>query len=211
MSCPGMTGPVARATPTIRPASADDAEAIAAVLTVALVDKYRPALGRRAADAVAGAVRAEAGAAGVGYFVAEHDGAVVGAAHLALDEGSGAGLVSGMAAVVGWPRALRAAAVLALVGEGPRAADVGYIDELAVAGGARRRGAGRSLLAACEECARAAGKRRLTLWVTSDNHGALALYRGAGFRAARRRRWLIRRLLFRAPGALYMEKTISPG
>jgi ribosomal protein S18 acetylase RimI-like enzyme len=45
--------------------------------------------------------------------------------------------------------------------------------------------------------------------VTTNNGPALALYRGAGFHPARRRRWLLGRLLFRAPGALYMEKRLS--
>jgi ribosomal protein S18 acetylase RimI-like enzyme len=199
----------ASAQPTIRRATADDAEAIAGVLTVALADKYRPALGRQAARAVSALVRADVGSPAAGYFVAEWEGALVGVAHLALDEAAGAGLLAEIAREVGWPRALRAAAVLMLLGGGPHGPDAGYVDEVAVAAGARRRGAARALLGACEEAARRAGKRRLTLWVTSNNDPALALYRSAGFRPARRRRWVLGRLLFRAPGALYMEKRIS--
>jgi ribosomal protein S18 acetylase RimI-like enzyme len=200
------TAPAAH--PLIRRATAADADAIAAVLTVALADKYRPALGRHAARAVSALVRADVRSPAAGYFVAEWDGDLVGVAHLALDEASGAGLLAEIAREVGWPRALRAAAVLMLLGGGRHGPDAGYVDELAVAARARRRGAARALLAACEEAARGGGKRRLTLWVTANNDPALALYRDAGFRQARRRRWLLGRLLFRAPGALYMEKRI---
>lgn len=196
--------------PTVRRATTADADAIAGVLTVALADKYRPALGRQAARAVSALVRADVGSPWAGYFVAECDAELVGVAHLALDEQAGAGLLGEIARAVGWPRALRAAAVLMLLGGGRHGPDAGYVDELAVAESARRRGAGRALIGACEEAARRGGKRRLTLWVTTNNGPALALYRGAGFHSARRRRWLLGRLLFRAPGALYMEKPLSP-
>lgn len=200
------TAPAAQ--PRIRRATAADADPIAAVLTVALADKYRPALGRHAPRAVSALVRADVRSPAAGYFVAEWDGELVGVAHLTLDESSGAGLLAAIAREVGWPRALRAAAVLMLLGGGRHGPDAGYVDELAVAAQARRRGAARALLAACEEASRRAGRRRLTLWVTANNEPALALYRDGGFVQVRRRRWLLGRLLFRAPGALYMEKRI---
>jgi ribosomal-protein-alanine N-acetyltransferase len=79
-----------------------------------------------------------------------------------------------------------------------------------VAAWARRRGVARALLAACEAEARRVGRHRLTLWVTIDNAPARALYEGCGFRESWRRAWLIGRLVFRAPGAILMEKPLSP-
>ena len=42
------------------------------------------------------------------------------------------------------------------------------------------------------------------------NDAALALYAAEGFREARRRRWFVGRLLFRAPGAIFMERVLGP-
>lgn len=191
-----------------RRATADDAAAVAEILTSALADKYRPALGRRAAQAVAAEVRHGTRAAAGGYFVAELDGRLVGGAHLALGEPPGAGYLRRLADEVGWPVAVRAFLVLSLLGEGRRAPDEGYVEELGVAPAARRRGVARALLGALEGEARRAGRRRLTLWVTTNNAGALELYRRSGFRAVRWQRWLGGRLVFGAPGALFMEKPL---
>jgi len=75
---------------------------------------------------------------------------------------------------------------------------------------ARRRGVASALLEACADQAHAAGRRRLTLWVTIDNAGGRALYEATGFAESRRRRWLVGRLLFRAPGAILMERRLAP-
>ena len=79
---------------------------------------------------------------------------------------------------VGWPRALRAMAVLSLLGGGRVRRDEAYIDELGVAGWARRRGVGGALLGGLRAEARRAGRRRLTLWVTIDNAPARRALRG---------------------------------
>jgi GNAT superfamily N-acetyltransferase len=49
--------------------------------------------------------------------------------------------------------------------------------------GARGRGVGTALVEAVTGWARGRGADRLHLWVTSTNHGAIALYRRCGFRA----------------------------
>lgn len=192
-----------------RRATADDAGAVAALLVRALGDKYRPALGRGAARAVAAEVRHASHAPSGGYFVAEVEGRIVGAAHLALGEPPGPGYLRRLSREVGWPAAARAFVVLSLLGEGRRDPDEGYVEELGVAPSARRRGVARALLAALEREARGAGRRRLTLWVTVNNDGAQALYRGWGFRAVRRQRWLFGRWVFGASGALFMEKALE--
>jgi ribosomal protein S18 acetylase RimI-like enzyme len=195
---------------TTRRATAADAPAVARILVSALGDKYRPALGRWAVQAVAAEVRHGVLAGHGGYFVAELGGTVAGAAHLALGEPREAGYLRRLADEVGWLVAARAFIVLSLLGEGRRAADEGYVEELGVAESARRRGVARALLAVLEEEARATGRRRLTLWVTTDNAAALALYRGFGFLAVRHHRWIAGRLVFGAPGAVFMEKVLTP-
>jgi ribosomal protein S18 acetylase RimI-like enzyme len=198
--------------PVVRPARESDAPEIAAVVVDALADKYGPALGRRAVRGVEALVRRDiAEDASSRYLVAEVGGRVAGGVHLMLSDDRGPGALRALAASVGWLSALRAVAVFSLVGTGRVARDEGYIDELGVADWARRRGAASALLAACERDARRAGKRRLTLWVTTDNRAARPLYERYGFREARRRRWLLGRLVFGAPGAIFMEMSLPPG
>lgn len=194
---------------TTRRATAADAPAVAAILVEALGEKYRPALGGAAARIVEGEVRNASAASRGGYFVAEADGRIVGAAHLAVGDPTESGFMARVAAEVGRWRALWALAVLSLLGEDQRAPDEAHVEELSVAPAARRRGVGTALMAALEIEARRAGTTRLTLWVTTSNDGALALYRGLGFTRADRRRWLVGRWVFGAPGALYLEKRLG--
>jgi ribosomal protein S18 acetylase RimI-like enzyme len=81
-----------------------------------------------------------------------------------------------------WPavaRQLRAARRLTP----PVPREAWYIDALAVAPDARRRGVARGLLADAEACARAAGAALLALDTTLENAPAQALYESAGFEA----------------------------
>lgn len=193
----------------IRPARLSDADEIGRILATALADKFRPAFGGLAARAMAAAVRADIARGGPAYWVSEHEGSVVGAVHLALRQEVQSNFFSDVAAEVGWPRAARAALVLGLLTHTRMAVDEAYVEELAVDPSARRLGAARSLLAACADEARRAGRRRLTLWVTTNNAPAIALYRSEGFVVRRRRRTPVGRLVFRAPGALFMERILT--
>jgi ribosomal protein S18 acetylase RimI-like enzyme len=201
--------------PRLRAAVPGDAPAIAALVVEALRDKYRPALGSRALAGVTAMVD-EALGAGAGdaghHVVAEIDGRLAGAVHLMIGPGHGpAPALTGLARAVGPVAALRAVLVFGLLAPPPLAADSAYLDELAVAPWARRRGVGRALVEECARLARADGRERLTLMVTSDNTGARALYRAAGFAETNRRRWVIRRRVFRAPGALMLERRLPQG
>ncbi len=196
---------------TIRPAVVDDAGAVATIVHAALHDKYAPALGDAALRGIAALTRWEiAEVPSSRHWVAEVDGRVAGVVHLAIGPDGVDGFSHALAREVGWPRALRATLVLSLLSHSRLAPDEAYVEELAVAAWARRRGVARALLAACEREARRAGRDRLTLWVTTTNTAALPLYAGAGFRETRRRRWLLGRLLFRAPGAVLMERRLEP-
>lgn len=189
----------------------DDVDAVARLTAEALGAKYRPAFGRHAERGIAAVLRRDLeGVEGTRHWVAEHEGRVAGAVHLILSEDGGADYLAAIGAELGWARSLWAALVLSVLGHGRLEPDEAYIDELAVAAWARRRGVATALLRRCEQEARAEGRSRLTLWVTQDNAAALPLYAGAGFRERRRRRWFAGRILFGSPGALFMARELTP-
>jgi ribosomal protein S18 acetylase RimI-like enzyme len=193
---------------TVRRARPGDAEAIAHVLITCLGDKLRPAYGTRMHAVVPALVRHDLGRPGDRHVVAERDGEVVGAVHLALAQDPDPGFAERVAAEAGWLRAMRAYAVLSTIAHSRLAPDEAYIEELGVLPHARRCGAGAALLASCEDAARTAGRGRMTLWVTSSNTAAIALYEGAGFTVRRRRRSPAARLVLGVPGMLLMQKLL---
>ncbi len=193
----------------VRPARPDDAPALADILMEALGVKYRPALGPRSRDALEAVVRREMDAGASGYVVACSAAGIVGAAHLAVAEDPRpAGMTAVMAEVVGRTRAVWASVVLSLLAHGPLARDEAYVGELGVRADARRSGVATALMAHLERTAAELGKGRLTLWVTTDNAAARALYAGLGFREVEHRRWLVAGMLFGSPGAVLMEKAV---
>lgn len=197
--------------PVVRPARPDDAGPVGALVAEALAAKYRPAFGARAAEGIAALLLHDLDGSGSSrHWVAELDGRVAGAVHLMLADDQGLSGARVIAGALGWGPAVRAIGVLSMLGHGRLDPDEAYIDELAVAAWARRRGVARALLRRCEREAVAAGRRRLTLWVTDDNDAARLLYESAGFRVARRRRWIGGRLLFGSPGASFMARTLPP-
>ena len=145
------------------------------------------------------------------HLVAELDGRIAGAVHLVTGGGPPTGMTTTLVRAVGWWTALRAILVLSLL------AHEGIRPRRGLPRRARRRGLGpaprrgRALLEACVREGRRAGRRRLTLWVTTDNAPARALYAAAGFEETRRRRMLAGRLVFRAPGASLMARPLAPG
>jgi ribosomal-protein-alanine N-acetyltransferase len=105
--------------------------------------------------------------------------------------------------------ALRAFLVLSALGVRRMAPGDAYVEELAVAARARRRGVGLRLLERCEHDARRAGCRRLCLNVTSDNAPARALYEQFGMSVTGSESWYLRRMLFGAPASLVMGKRLA--
>lgn len=80
---------------------------------------------------------------------------------------------------------------------------------LATHPGHRRRGLGRACLAAFEAAARARGARTAHLEVAADNAAALALYGGAGWSGAGRRRGYYRTTDGGAVDALLLIRALS--
>jgi GNAT superfamily N-acetyltransferase len=68
-------------------------------------------------------------------------------------------------------------------------AEDAWLEDLFVSEKARGGGAGRSLVLACIDRARARGCRRIQLDANERNAGALALYESLGFRCAKPERW----------------------
>jgi GNAT superfamily N-acetyltransferase len=193
----------------VRHAEPDDAPALGALLASALEAKYRPTLGRRAADALTRVIADDLGNTTHGYWVAAQDGRVVGAAHMAVAEDPPPhGVARRLADVIGWPRTLWALGALSILAHGPLADDEAYVGEVAVAADARRQGVGVLLMAHLDRAAAERGKSRMTLWVTDDNAPARALYAHLGFSDRGARHWRVGRLVFGSSGATLMEKRI---
>jgi len=192
----------------VRRARPEDAAAIATVQEVALGDKFRAAYGRATARVLAALARHDLRHPGERHFVATMDGAVVGAVHLALDQQPDPGFPDRVATEAGWLCATRAVVVLSALAHGRLESDEAYVQSLGVLPRARRQGVATALLAECEEEARRAGRRRVTLWVTGDNLAATALYEGRGYRVRRRRRSIRARLLLKVTSTLLMEKAL---
>lgn len=84
-----------------------------------------------------------------------------------------------------WPRMLRGAAPEQR--QRPTPPEALYVDALATAEHARRRGIGSALLAEAERQAREGGFKHVTLQTEQDNDTAQALYRRRGFKETGRR------------------------
>ncbi len=194
----------------IRHAEYADAAAVGELLASALAPKYRPTLGSRAAEALTRLIGHELRTPTHGYWVAERDARVIGAAHLATAEDvPPTGVAQLLADVIGWSRALWALSALSILAHGPLEEDEAYVGELAVAPDARRQGVGVMLMRHLDAQAAARGKSRVTLWVTDDNDAARALYARLGFTEHTGRRWHLGRLVFKSRGAILMEKRLT--
>jgi len=174
----------------VRPFRSEDARAAAVLLYESaggLYDRYAgsPRLARRA---LARALeRDDTTASPDVVWVAELDGRVAGAmAAMPVDWWAmrSRGFLSvTLRAIPPW----RWPAALWLYRTGSRAAPALpanslYVDSLATATHARRRGVARALLAEADRQAGSRGLPRVALDTFADNHAARALYRGAGYR-----------------------------
>jgi ribosomal protein S18 acetylase RimI-like enzyme len=194
----------------VRLAQPDDASALGTLLASALAAKYRPTLGPHAAEALAAVISDELRGFGHGYWVAEREAVIVGGAHLAIaGDPAPRGVARRLAPIVGWARALWTLCALSLLAHGPLSDDEAYVGEVAVDPAERRQGIATDLMSRLTTEAARHGKARMTLWVTTDNTAALALYARLGFEPRADRRWHVGRWIFGSPGVTLMEKRLT--
>jgi len=182
----------------LRPAKTDDAPVAASLILESARDMYARLAGgaKRAPRVVERAFRRPGTTASAEVVtLAEADGAVVGAMCAFPAEEAPARARAFQRAVLAavppwcWPGSLWLYWVGARAGPQPPT-DCLYVDALATAPDARRRGTARALLGEAERRARAAGLSELALDTSLDNKAARALYVGEGFEE----------VAYRAPG-----------
>lgn len=197
--------------PSIRRAIASDAPGIARVVARAFKDKFNPAFGteEKTIRALTPYVAAEMTRRGNYVFVATIGDEVVGSVSVSTQKSFASGVVGMFYRAVGLWGTVRALVVLSFLSDPAPAPDEAYIEVLGVAPEYQRRGVGRALMVAAEEMARSLHKRRMTLYVTSNNRSAQELYFSRGLKVRRRSSSLVGLLLFHAPGFWRMEKMLA--
>jgi ribosomal protein S18 acetylase RimI-like enzyme len=173
----------------VRPARATDIEAVAPLLYLSAADMYNRFAGsqERALAIIRRAFERPGNSASLEVVsVTEIDGAVVGAlAAYPVGESTARARAFLRIALRGirlwrWPGALRLYWLGGRAAPAPPEATF-YVDALAVADGARRRGLARALLEQAEREARERGLEAVSLDTALHNKPARALYIGAGY------------------------------
>jgi len=195
----------------IRLAEQQDAPAVALIVAHAFADKFLPAFRThdRAVRALTPYVAAEMTRRGNYVFVGILDGTVVGSVSVSTQRSYVNGVAGMFYRALGFWGTARALFVLSFLSDPAPAPDEAYVEVLGVAPEYQRLGIGRALMVAAEAHARGLHKRRLTLYVTSNNYPAQQLYRSRGMHVQRRIPSIIGWLFFRAPGYWRMEKTLT--
>jgi len=194
----------------VRRATPADAPAIADIVARSFPDKFLPAFAteERAIRALTPYIHASITRAGNYVFVATIGDQIAGTVSLCVRKAIVIGVFGMFVRAVGLPGALRAMLVLGMLGDPSPTPDEAYVEVLGVAPEFQRHGVGRAMMVAVEAFARELRKRRLTLYVTANNHAAQALYTGQGMTVQRRTPSLVGLVLFRAPGFWRMEKRL---
>lgn len=180
----------------------------------AFADKFGAAFGAngasRGVEAMAEAWRRQGAAALRGMFVAEADEQVIGTITLRTWEMGGDNTGAAELAfhqVLGAWGALRSIFALSLLDHQIDRTE-GYITDVAVLSGYRRRGVAQAMLARAEEEARTRRKRYVALYVSAKNNGARALYQQFGFAERRVRRSLLAGWILRQSAWVFMRKEL---
>jgi ribosomal protein S18 acetylase RimI-like enzyme len=197
--------------PVVRRATEADAPTIARVVARAFKDKFHPAFGteEKAIRALTPYVGAEMTRRGNYVFVAVIGEEIVGSVSVSTQRSFVSGVTGMFYHAVGLWGTMRALFVLSFLSDPAPGPDEAYVEVLGVAPEYQGRGVGRALMIAAEEMARSLHKRRLTLYVTSNNRTAQALYLSRGLKVQRRSSSLVGLLLFHAPGFWRMEKNLA--
>ncbi|MDQ2783780.1 MAG: GNAT family N-acetyltransferase [Chloroflexota bacterium] len=194
----------------VRRAVHGDAPGIARVVARAFKDKFNPAFGtqEKAVRALTPYIAAEMTRRGNHVFVATVDDLIVGSVSVSTQKSFVSGVAGMFYRAVGFWGAVRALVVLGFLSDPAPTPDEAYVEVLGVAPEYQRQGVGRALMIAAEEMARSLHKRRLTLYVTSNNRAAQTLYLSRGLKMQRQTPSIVGWLLFHAPGFWRMEKVL---
>lgn len=208
--------PQAPLTFDIRAAHPSDVYPVLALHREAFADKFGAAFGMRrmaqGIEAMAEAWRRQGPNALRGMFVACAGDKVIGTITLRTWEMGGDDTAAAELAfqqVLGMWGAFRSIFALSLL-DHTISRDEGYITDVAVLSGYRRRGVAQALLARVESEARQRRKRYLGLYVSAANRGARALYEHSGFYTQRMRRSLLTSLVLHQFAWVYMRKELTP-
>jgi ribosomal protein S18 acetylase RimI-like enzyme len=199
---------------SIRAARLEDVRPVLTLHQEAFADKFGGAFGHhgseRGVEALAAAWQRQGPTAMRGMLVAELHGQIVGTATLRTwemgSDDTGAAELA-FQQVLGLWGATRSIFALSLLDHQIDRGE-GFITDVAVLAGFRRRGIAQALLARAEDEARLRRKRFLALYVSGSNQGARALYRRIGFHDARIRRSWLTRLIFGQREWVYMRKDL---
>lgn len=194
----------------VRPARDDDRRAVGRLLALGFPDKFGPIFGREP-ERVA-AVLADLPPTGRVY-VADCRGQVVGTFTLVLEPRPAPPLWPVLRRHLSFGAALQATFLLGFLGSSLPDPATAVVEAVAVLPEWRGRGVGRRMMMEALQQARAAGRRRVALYVVEGNEPAVRLYRSLGFQVVRAQPLWWQRWLFGARRVLYMaaELRLSNG
>jgi ribosomal protein S18 acetylase RimI-like enzyme len=194
---------------SIRDFRSDDIESVLTIMVESFEDKF--SVGSKSTPE---GVRTLVSGSGIlhdtpfpGYLVAEHDRDVVGVMLLGWAGQERPPYMPSVPRETTWWERTRLRMALSMLDHGPREGEC-YVEFIAVAREARRKGAGRAMLAHAIEVARGRGLDRLGLFVASVNENAISVYEGLGMCRTRLMRSMITRRLFGVEEWWFMELPI---
>lgn len=190
----------------VRPAREGDRGAVGRLLALGFPDKFGPIFGPEA-ERVA-AVLADLPPTGRVY-VADWGGQVVGTFTLVVESRPTPAVWPVLRRHLSFGAALRAAFLLGFLGSSHPDPETAVVEAVAVLPEWRGRGVGRRMMGEALEQARAAGRRRVTLYVVEGNEPAVRLYRSLGFQVVRAHVLWWQRWLFGTRRVLYMAKDLT--
>ncbi len=190
----------------IRPAREADRWAVGRLLALGFPDKFGPIFGRDLERMAA--VLADLPPTGRVY-VADCGGEVVGTFTLVLEAHPAPAVWPMLRRHLPFWAALRAAFLLSFLGRSHPDPETAVVEAVAVLPEWRGRGVGRRMMVEALRQVRAAGRRRVALYVVEGNEPAVRLYRSLGFQVVWAYNLWWQRWLFGRHRVLYMATEVG--